>query len=183
MKKVILSVVVLLLLSCVGIAQREKLGGISGQDRITREVRHELLLLPYYSIFDNLEYQVNGDTVTLLGQVRNPALKSDAEGAVKHIEGVDKVVNNIEVLPISPMDDQIRHAEARAIYSAPQLNKYSWGAEPPIHIIVKGGHVTLMGVVDNEGDKNVAEIQAKSVPNVFSVDNQLRVANGNQNGK
>lgn len=177
MRKVILGMAVLLFLGSMGFAQREKLGGISGQDRITREVRHELLLLPYYTIFDNLEYQVNGDTVTLLGQVRNPALKSDAEGAVKHIEGISKVQNNIEVLPTSPMDDQIRHAEARAIYSAPQLTKYSWGALPPIHIIVKGGHVTLMGVVDNQGDKDVAGIRAKGVPDVFSVDNQLRVAN------
>lgn len=181
MKKVILSLAVLLLVSSLGFAQREKLGGTPGQERITREVRHELLLLPYYSIFDNLEYQVNGDTVTLLGQVRNPSLKSDAEKAVKHIEGVTNVQNNIEVLPPSPMDDQIRHAEARTIYSAPQLTKYGWGALPPIHIIVKGGHVTLVGVVDSEADKNVAGIQAKSVPNVFSVDNELRVEN--QSGK
>ena len=184
MKKVVLGVaVVALLFGCSAFAKnqqgRQKLGGTSGEQRLTREVRHQLLLLPYYSIFDNLEYKVEGGTVTLLGQVVNPVLKSDAQGAVKGIEGVENVVNKVEVLPPSPMDDQIRHAEARAIYGFPSLFKYSWGAVPPIHIIVKGGHVTLVGVVDSESDKNAAGIQAKSVPNVFSVTNNLRVVNPN----
>ena len=161
--------------------QRNKMGsGVSDQQRITREVRHELVMLPYYSVFDNLAYKVDGNTVTLLGQVARPSLKSDAEGAIKHIEGVDKVVNNIETLPTSPMDDQIRRAEFRAIYSDPTLSKYAWGAVPPIHIIVSGGHVTLEGVVDNDSDKNVAEIRAKGVPSVFSVNNNLRVENDKQ---
>jgi hyperosmotically inducible protein len=155
--------------------QRQKLGGAPSQDRITREVRHELVMLPYYSVFDNLAYKVEGNTVTLLGQVARPSLKSDAENSVKHIEGVDKVVNDIQVLPTSPSDDQIRRAEFRTIYSYPTLSKYAWGAVPPIHIIVSGGHVTLEGVVDNDSDRNVAEIQAKSVPGVFSVTNNLRV--------
>src|SRR3954463_3148484 len=122
---------------------RSKMGGsVSDQERITREVRHELVMLPYYSVFDNLAYKVEGNTVTLLGQVARPSLKSDAENSVKHIEGVDKVVNDIQVLPTSPSDDQIRRAEFRTIYSYPTLSKYAWGAVPPIHIIVSGGHVT-----------------------------------------
>jgi hyperosmotically inducible protein len=162
-------------------AQRNKLGtGISDQERITREVRHELVMLPYYSVFDNLAYKVEGNTVTLLGQVARPSLKSDAEAAIKHIEGVDKIVNNIDVLPTSSMDDRIRRAEFRAIYSDTVLSKYAWGAVPPIHIIVNGGHVTLEGVVDNESDRNIAEIRAKTVPDVFSVTNNLRVENEKQ---
>jgi hyperosmotically inducible protein len=150
-------------------------GGMVDEQRITREVRHELVMLPYYSVFDNLAYKVDGSTVTLLGQVSRPSLKRDAESVVKKIEGVDKVVNDIEVLPPSPIDDQIRRAEFRAIYGDPALSKYAWGAVPPIHIIVNNGHVTLEGVVDNESDKNVANIRAKSVPGVFGVQNNLRV--------
>lgn len=177
MKRRILAMTVFVFFGIAMLAQndRQKLGGTSGQDRITREVRHELVMLPYYSVFDNLAYQVNGDTVTLLGQVARPSLKDDAERSVKKIEGVEKVVNNIQVLSVSPSDDQIRHAEFRKIYSYPTLSKYAWGAVPPIHIIVDHGHVALEGVVDNESDKNVAEIQAKSVPGVFSVTNNLRV--------
>jgi hyperosmotically inducible protein len=147
------------------------------EQQITKEVRHQLLLLPYYTVFDNLAYRVEGDTVVLEGQVVRPTLKSDAEAAVKSVTGVEKVVNNIEVLPPSPMDDQIRRAEYRAIYSEPSLSKYGWSALPTIHIIVKGGHVTLVGVVDNEGDKNLAGLRANQVPNVFSVTNDLRVGN------
>jgi hyperosmotically inducible protein len=155
----------------------QKLGGTSGDARIVKEVRHELVMLPYYSVFDNLAYKVEGNTVTLLGQVTRPSLKSDAENVVKKIEGVDKVVNNIEVLPPSPMDDQLRRAAFRAIFGDSVLSKYSWGAVPPIHIIVNGGHLTLEGVVDSESDKNVAEIRAKGVSGVFSVQNNLRVVN------
>jgi len=186
MKKVCLFMGVMLLSSVV-FAQttalpesRQKLGGTDASARISREVMHELLMLPYYSVWDNLAYQVNGDTVTLLGQVVKPVTKSDAEASVKKIEGVQKVVNNIEVLPPSPGDDQIRRATYRAIYGFDGLSKYSWGTVPGIHIIVKGGHVTLVGVVDNENDKNMAGIQAKSVPNVFSVDNQLQVASNRE---
>lgn len=177
MRRTILAIVILGMLGVATFAQdnRQKLGGTPGQERITREVRHELVMLPYYSVFDNLAYQVNGDTVTLLGQVARPSLKDDAARAVKKIEGVDQVVNNIQVLPVSPNDDQIRRAEFRAIYSYPSLSKYAWGAVPPIHIIVDHGRVTLEGVVDNESDKNVAEIQAKSVPGVFGVTNNVRV--------
>jgi hyperosmotically inducible periplasmic protein len=143
---------------------------------LTREVRHELVTLPFYTIFDNLAYSVNGATVTLLGQVTQPVLKSDAEKAVKSIEGVEKVDNQIEVLPVSPMDDQIRRAEFRAIYGDPALERYALGALPPIHIIVKNGHVTLEGAVANQMDKNVAGIRANGVPGVFSVTNNLQIA-------
>jgi hyperosmotically inducible protein len=149
----------------------------AGVERITKEVRHELLLLPYYGVFDNLAYKVDPDgTVTLLGQVTRPVLKSDAENIVKRIEGVEKVVNQIEVLPLSPMDDQIRRAAFRAIYGSPQLTKYAWQSVQSIHIIVNNGHITLEGVVDNPADREVAEIQAKSVPGAFSVTNNLKVA-------
>ena len=143
--------------------------------RIAREVRHELIMLPYYGVFDNLAFRVEGDTVTLLGQVTRPTLKSDAEGVVKQIEGVQKVKNEIEVLPLSPDDDRIRIAEYRAIYSQPVLNKYALRAVPPIHIIVKNGNLTLEGSVATEEDKNIADIQANGVPGVFSVTNHLRI--------
>jgi hyperosmotically inducible protein len=145
------------------------------EQNLVREVRHQLLLLPYYSVFDNLAYKVEGDHVTLEGQVVRPTLKSDAEAAVKSIEAVGSVTNNIEVLPLSPMDDQLRRALYRAIYSEPNLSRYSWSAVAAIHIIVKNGNATLEGVVDNEGDKNLAYLRANGVPNVFSVKNNLKV--------
>src|ERR1700733_12871130 len=148
-----------------------------GSDYITREVRHQLVVIPDFSVFDNLEYRVDGNTVTLMGQVVHATIKDDAESAVKHVEGVDKVVNNIEILPPSPNDDQIRFAEARAIYSFPSLQKYGFQAVQAIHIIVKGGHVTLEGVVDNQADKDAANIRANGVPGVFSVTNNLHVGN------
>jgi hyperosmotically inducible protein len=146
------------------------------QDRITREVRHELLMLPYFGVFDNIAYKVNGSTVTLLGQVVRPSLKSDAENAVKRIEGVDKVDNQIEVLPTSPMDDRLRVRLFRAIYQYPGLQKYELGVQKPIRIIVKNGHVTLEGVVDSEADKNLVGLRANGVSGTFSVTNNLRVA-------
>jgi hyperosmotically inducible periplasmic protein len=146
---------------------------------LVREVRHQLLLLPYYSVFDNLAFKVDGDHVTLEGQVTRPTLKSDAEGAVKSIEGVSGVTNNIEVLPPSPMDDQLRHALYRVIYGDTVLSKYGWSSMPSIHIIVKNGHVSLEGVVDSEADKNVAGLRANGVPNVFEVKNNL-VVNSNR---
>jgi len=145
-------------------------------DRIVKEVRHELVMLPYYGVFDNLAYKVDRDgTVTLIGQVARPTLKSDAENVVKRIEGVTRVVNNIEVLPDSPMDDRIRLATYRAIYGDPALSLYQVRAVPPIHIIVKNGHITLEGSVAREMDKTVAGMRANSVPGAFSVDNNLVV--------
>jgi hyperosmotically inducible protein len=147
-----------------------------GIDRIVREVRHELVMLPYYGVFDNLAYQVAPDgTVTLTGQVALPTLKSDAENAVKHIEGVEKVVNNIEVLPTSINDDRIRRAAYRAIYGNSVLSQYQLRAVPPIHIIVNKGHITLEGVVARQMDKQIAGIQANGVNGAFSVTNNLRV--------
>lgn len=149
-----------------------------GRDRIVREVHHELVLLPYYGVFDNLAYQVSDDgTVTLMGQVARPTLKSDAENSVKRIEGVERIVNNIEVLPTSPNDDRIRRDTYRAIYGNEVLSQYSLRAVPPIHIIVKNGNVTLTGVVARQMDKQLAETQAKSVPGAFSVTDNLQVEN------
>lgn len=142
---------------------------------LNQEVRHELVMLPYYSIFDNLGYRVDGTTVTLFGEVTRPTLKSDAANVVKHIEGVTQVNNQIEVLPLSPMDDRIRLATYRAIYGYGPLQRYAMGALPSIHIIVKNGHVVLSGVVANEGDKNIVNIRANGVAGVFSVENDLRV--------
>ena len=144
------------------------------EDRLYREVRHELVMLPNLTLWDNLAYKVDGYKVTLLGQVRNASLKSEAESAVKHIEGVEQVDNQIQVLPPSPADDRIRVAVARSIFDAPGLFPYAMQSVPPIHVIVNGGHVTLEGVVNNEGDKNMAEIRAKQVPGVFSVTNNLQ---------
>lgn len=136
------------------------------------------MLVPWYSVFDILQYSVNGDDVTLTGAVVNPTVKTDAETAVKHIEGVEKVSNQIEILPPSPMDDQVRRAEYRAIYSQGTLSRYGVGSLQSIHIIVKNGHVTLEGNVDTEADKDAAAIYAKGVPNVFSVTNDLVVTGG-----
>lgn len=147
------------------------------QSWLTNEVRHQLVMIPWLSLFDNLQYRVDGNNVTLSGQVTDPVIKDDAGKAVKGIEGVGQVTNNIEVLPVSPMDNQIRRAEYQAIYSFPQLQKYSTMALPQIHIVVKNGHVTLDGTVLNQGDKQAAEIRAKSVPNVFSVTDNLQIEN------
>lgn len=144
--------------------------------RLIKEVRHQLLMLPYYSVFDDLAFRVSGDTVTLMGDVTRPVLKSDAENVVKRIEGVQQVVNQINVLPLSTMDDQIRMAMARAIYGDPQIGtRYGYQALPSIHIIVRNGNVRLEGVVANQSDKNLINIRARGVPNVFAVDNQLQV--------
>ena len=147
-----------------------------GIDRIVREVRHELVMLPFYGVFDNFAYQVAPDgTVTLTGQVARPNLKSDAENAVKHIEGVEKVVNNLEVLPTSPNDDRIRRAAYRAIYGNSVLSQYQMRAVPPIHIIVNGGKITLEGFVARQMDKQIAGMQANGVHGAFSVTNNLQV--------
>lgn len=146
------------------------------QARIIKQVRHELLMLPYFGVFDNIAYKVDGSTVTLLGQVVWPTLKSDAENVVRRIEGVERVDNQIEVLPPSPMDDGIRRSVYRAIYRYPAMERYAMVPQKPIRIIVKNGHVTLEGVVDSEGDKNLAGIRANGVSNVFSVTNNLQVA-------
>lgn len=144
-------------------------------ERIVKEVRHELVMLPYYGVFDNLAYKVDGYTVTLMGQVTRPTLKSDAENVVKRIEGVDHVNNEIEVLPPSPNDDRIRRAVFHAVYGNPSLERYALQAVPPIHIIVKNGNVTLVGVVASAADKTIAGVRANGVSGVFSVTNNLQV--------
>ena len=146
------------------------------QDDLGDAVRHELVMLPYYSVFDDLGYQVEGSTVILTGDVVWPVLKSDAGNVVKRIPGVTNVVNNIKVLPLSPFDNQTRRAVYRAVFSFGDLYRYAMGAIPTIHIIVDNGHVTLKGVVDSEADKNLAYLRANGVPGVFSVTNELRVA-------
>ncbi|MBI4446988.1 MAG: BON domain-containing protein [Acidobacteria bacterium] len=143
--------------------------------RLIREVRHELVTLPRYGVFDNLAFRVNGNHVILQGQVNTPILKKDAENAVRGIEGVDQVINQIEVLPLSSEDDRIRIATYRAIYGHSTLQRYALLAVPSIHIIVKRGHVVLEGVVDNSGDATIAQMQANGVPGVFSVTSNLRV--------
>jgi hyperosmotically inducible protein len=148
------------------------------QQALMKEVRHVLVMLPYYSVFDNLGYRVEGDKVILEGQVVRPSLKSDAEAVVKNVPGVATVVNNIEVLPPSPMDDQLRRALYRAIYGDPALSRYGYSAVPSMHIIVKNGNVALEGGVDSETDKNLAGLRANGVPNVFSVKNNLRAEGG-----
>jgi len=142
---------------------------------IVREVRHQLVMLPYYTVFDWITFQVNGNDVTLNGEVAVPVNKDDAQAAVKKVEGVGKITNNIKILPPSPMDDQIRRAEYRAIFNFDSLGRYAFMAIPSIHIIVDGGHVTLEGIVDNQADKDAVGIRANGVANVFSVTNNLRV--------
>jgi hyperosmotically inducible protein len=147
----------------------------TGMSRIEREVRRELVTLPFYSLFDNFTFRVDGATVTLMGKVSRPTLKSDAENVVKKIEGVEKVNNQIEVLPLSPNDDRLRLALYRSIYGHSVLQTLAVRAVPPIHIIVENGNVTLEGVVAGEMEKNIADVQANSVSGVFSVTNNLRV--------
>ena len=173
--RIIFAVVPLLILVCLDSAQTQRQPSAKAEERIAKEVRHELLMLPYFGVFDNIGYKVDGYNVALFGQVVRPSLKSDAGNVVKRIEGVEKVDNQIEVLPPSPMDDQLRIALYRAIYSYPALEKYALGVQKPIRIIVKNGHVTLEGVVDSEADKNVAGIRANGVPGSFSVKNNLQV--------
>lgn len=145
--------------------------------RVVREVRHELVTLPYYGVFDWLEYEVqNNGTVVLRGQVVRPTTKSDAEGRVKEIDGVTGVVNQIEVLPLSPSDDRARRALYRAIYNFNSpLFRYATQSVPPIHLIVKRGHATLKGVVASRSDAQIAYTRARGVPGLFSVRNELIV--------
>lgn len=150
--------------------------GSKSQDRIVKEVRHELLMLPYFGVFDYIAFKVDGSTVTLLGQVTRPVLKSDAEGSIKHIEGVEKVDNQIEVLPPSSQDDGLRIRLYRAIYGFASLEKYALGVQKPIRIIVKSGRVSLEGVVDNQSDKDLAGLRANTVSGIFSVANNLQVS-------
>ncbi|HZS09549.1 MAG TPA: BON domain-containing protein [Blastocatellia bacterium] len=142
-----------------------------------KQIRKELVTLPFYGVFDNLAYSYEDGVVTLTGQVVRPTTRSDAARRVERLAGVDQVINKIEVLPLSNFDDQIRLATYRAIYRQPGLDRLAFQAVPPIHIIVSRGHVTLEGVVPNKGDSIRAYIAARGVPNAFSVTNNLRVEN------
>jgi len=177
----LLPAVLLLSLSAVSFAQTERGAVPRGTEHfeewLSQEVNHQLLLLPWYSVFENLQYEIKGTEVTLRGQVLNDVTKSGAENRVKQIEGVTKVTNNIEILPASPMDDRIRRAAFRAIFRDSALEIYAHGSVLPIHIIVKGGHITLEGAVLNEGHKTLAGMRARAVSGVFSVTNNLRIEN------
>src|SRR5215475_5380791 len=175
MKRYLSSLLGLVLVVATSISLAQNQVSEKSVQRIQKEVRHELLMLPYFGVFDNIAYKVDGYNVTLMGQVTRPTLKTDAERAVKGIEGVEKVDNQIEVLPPSSMDDQLRVRLYRAIYGFPSLQRYSLGVQQPIRIIVKSGRVTLEGVVDNEADKNTAGIRANGVSGIFSVTNNLQV--------
>lgn len=144
---------------------------------LNKQVHHQLAMLPYYGIFDDLSYSINGTEVTLNGKVINPSTKSGAVASVKHIEGVTKVNDNIGVLPPSSMDARIRRAEYRSIFGFAGLHRYAMGANPSIHIIVENGHVTLVGYVDNKSDMQEAYMRANAVPGVFSVTNHLKLTN------
>ena len=154
--------------------------GVSSSDarieqRLYGEVRHELNMIPQFTVFDNLAYRVDGRTVTLYGQVRDAIVKDSAESRVKHLEGVERVDNQIEILPASFNDDRIRRRVAEAVFNDGPLFSYGIQHVPPIHIIVKNGHVNLVGMVRTQADKDNAFIRANGVPGVFSVQNNLQV--------
>jgi hyperosmotically inducible protein len=177
-----LAVPILLLNLCVPAFGVERNGNVQLQQnqatmtKLEKKIRRELVMLPYYTVFDNLEFQIeDNDTLVLSGQVTWPNLKSDAEHAAEKIEGVKKVINKIEVLPLSPFDNTIRRREFYAIYGSIGFERYAVQAVPPIHIIVNNGNVTLVGIVADQFDKRLAEIAAKEVPQVFSITNNLQV--------
>jgi hyperosmotically inducible periplasmic protein len=182
-RKLALATTLALALSAAAVAAKHDsnhndpfIAGDANENRIAKEVRHQLVMLPYYGVFDDIAFRVEGSKVTLLGAVTRPTLKSDAENVTKRVEGVTQVDNRIEVLPLSSMDDQIRMAEYRAIYGDPVLStRYGFRAVPSIHIVVKNGNVNLEGVVANQGDKDMVNIRANGVPNVFKVTNDLQV--------
>jgi hyperosmotically inducible protein len=176
----LMAMAVILLPTAVGIAlpapahRAGALSSVMPAGGLADEIQHQLLMLPYYGVFDNLEFEVQDDgTVVLSGQAMRPTLKSDAENAVRRLPGVGEIINRIEVLPLSNFDDRIRIAVYRALFSSTQLDRYAMGAIPSIHIIVKNGNVTLVGVVATQTDKNVAGIIANGVPGIFSMTNNL----------
>jgi len=188
MRKLFLLTTIGLLTATLGMTAQDKqqhndafTAGPQDESALAQKVRHELLMLPYYSIFTDLAFQLNGSVVTLVGACPpDPPydIKKDAENVVKRIQGVTQVINNIKELPLSDMDWQIRRAEAKAIYGDAQIGtRYGYQALPSIHIIVDNGHVTLEGVVDNQFDDTVIRLHANQVPNVFSVTDNLVVLN------
>lgn len=177
MVKTIKSKLVMLVV-CFAVGASVVLGAspVGGLDAQTlNKIRKELVRLPYYGVFDNLAYQLDGDIVTLSGQVVRPTTRKDAERRVARIEGVRRVVNNIEVLPVSQFDDSIRLRTYRAVFRSGSLYRYAMGANPSIHIVVSRGRVTLEGVVSSKMDSQLAYMAARGVPGVFAVTNNLRV--------
>ncbi len=170
----ILGLVLCFVLPALGRGQAR--AGDPSEARLQEQVRHELQMIPYITPFDDVGFQVHGGVVTLVGKVTDPALKIDARNAAKSVEGVQRVDDKIEVLPLSPIDRQLRLQLYRAIYGYPTLQKYAMGVERPIRIIVVGGRVTLEGVVDSQSDKETAGIRANGVPGIFSVQNDLKVS-------
>ncbi len=197
MRRIIAPVVVLLLSAVSGFAENPNdqnkdhndafVAGPTEESQLAKQVRHNLLMLPYYSIFDDVAFRLDGTVVTLEGACPPEPpwdIKSEAENVVKKIPGVTQVVNNIKELPLSPMDWQIRRAVARTIYGDAEIGmRYGYQAFPSIHIIVDNGHVTLEGVVDNQFDDTLIRTRVNTVPNVFSVDDKLIVLNKNEKKK
>jgi hyperosmotically inducible periplasmic protein len=169
------SMTAVMALGLISGASAASLDKAAPQDPIARQVRHELIMIPQLTVFDNLSYRVEGGTVILTGEVRNGFIKDEATARIKNIAGVEKIDNRIEILPASFNDDRIRREEAAAIFGYTALSRYSWGVVPSIRIIVKNGNVSLEGVVDSKMDKNIAGIRANDVLGVFSVQNNLVV--------
>ena len=159
-------------------APAEQVGERVAYEQLAKKVRKELVTLPWYGVFDNLAYEIDGSTVTLSGQVVQPSTRKDAERRVKRLAGVERVVNNIEVLPLSSFDDRIRVSAYRTLFgwNSP-LFRYGRGTDPSIHIVVERGHLTLEGVVSNEGDRRLARALVSSIPGVFSITNNLVAEN------
>jgi hyperosmotically inducible protein len=174
----VLAVAAALVLAASAVVAAPSTEQSAGQAQLAKKVRKELVTLPWYGVFDNLAYEIDGSTVKLYGQVVQPSTRKDAERRVAKLAGVERVVNNIEVLPLSSFDNDIRVRTYRALFgwNSP-LFRYGRGVNPSIHIIVGGGHVALEGVVANEGDRRMAYILANGVPGVFSVTNNLRAEN------
>jgi len=165
--------------STVAFSAQNAMAADRGTERIEKQVRHELNMLPYGNVFDYLTFSVDENgTVSLMGEVTRPIVKSEAAKAAKSVEGVERVDNQIKVLPVSFYDSRLRAQLYRNIYGYTTMQRYALGVNAPIRIIVENGHVTLLGVVDNQGDKIIAGMQANSVPGIFSVDNQLKVVKG-----
>ena len=174
MKKIFATAILGLAMAVMPVAAKPT-GEVEDVNKTVKKIRKELVMLPFYSVFDNLAFKYEDGKVVLYGQVSRPTLKSDAKRVVERVTGVEEVENRIEVLPLSNFDDRIRLATYRAIYRQPGLDRLSFQAVPPIHIIVKNGNVTLEGVVANKSDAARAFIAANGVSGVFSVTNNLRV--------
>jgi hyperosmotically inducible periplasmic protein len=165
----------ILMIAILGLSQIDVNAQGFSQRNLEQKVFKEIIKLPYYGVFDNIAFQVKGDTVYLMGKVVQPTTKKSAERVVDRIDGVNNVVNNIEVLPLSGFDDSIRLRTLRTLQNGGGLYRYFLGANPSVKIIVDGGNLTLEGFVANRGDKNLANVLANGVPGVFSVTNNLIV--------